>query len=288
MSDTSMSPQPGPPRRTPSPFLGEALGYLSGEGRRHTAAQLLEQLRARFRVAGRGKLADLVYEMAKACLRELPDFQVRTLLRAEPRAPEVISGEMSTMSDCLRSAGGAADLSALAQRRPEQDAALADARKCLDALASLEGASGRRQLALALAHVHAGEPARVEAVLRELLARAGEPPEVLRLAEVNLAFALLRQEKFADVVPLARAAQARDPQDPVPWFNLLAAQSELGDPAAFEASVRGLAALQARVRSPLVAAWAQHDLAMLAGVARLPGERAAALRRLFEPPEDDG
>ncbi|MBM3986026.1 MAG: hypothetical protein FJ296_10125, partial [Planctomycetes bacterium] len=132
MNDTSMGPQPDPPRRTPSPFLGEALGYLSGEGRRHTAAQLLEQLRARFGSAGRGKLADLVYEMAKACLRELPDFRVRTLLRAEPRAPEVISGEMSTMSDCLRSAGAAADLSALAQRRPEQDAVLADARKCLD------------------------------------------------------------------------------------------------------------------------------------------------------------
>ena len=288
MSETSMSPQPDPQRRTPSPFLGEALGYLAGEGRRHTAEQLLEQLRARFRVAGREKLADLVYEMAKACLRELPDFSVRTLLRAEPRAPEVISGELATLSDCLRSAGDGADLSALSRRRPEQDAALSDARKCLDALASLEGASGRRQLACALAHVHAGEPAQGEAVLRELLLRAHEAPEILRLAEVNLAFALLRQEKFAHVVPLARAAQARDPQDPVPWFNLLAAQSELGDPAAFEDSVRGLAALQARVRSPLVAAWAQHDLSMLAGIARLPAERVAALRRLFEPPEDDG
>lgn len=283
MNEVSMSRQPDPPARTP--VLGEALSWLAGEGRRHDAAALAAQLRARFRVAGRGKLADLLYEMAKACLRALPDFSVRTRLHAEPRAPEVISGELATMNECLRSTGAAAALPGVT-RRPEQDAALADARKCLDALHALEGASGRQQLALALVHVHAGEPRRAEELLRALLARAGEAPELRRLAEVNLAFALLRQERFAEVLPLARAACERAPDDPVPWFNLLAAQSELGDPEAFEQSVRGLAALQSRLRSPLVAAWAQHDLAMLAGTARLTPDRLAVLGRLFRGPEE--
>jgi hypothetical protein len=267
--------------RAPRPLLTEALAYLTGEGRQHTPEQLLARLQARFRAEGRGKLADLVYEMAKACLQALPDFSVRTLLQVEPRPPEVISGEVSTLSECLRSAGEDPDLSGVVRRRPEQDAALSDARKCLAALEQLEGRSGRRQLALALAHVHAGEAAQGEVALRELLARADQPPEILRLAEVNLAFALLRQRKFAEVVPLARAGQRHSPDDPVPWFNLLAAQSELADPAAFEESLRGLAALQSRVRSPLVGAWAGRDFEMLGRAAGLSGPRIAALLRLL-------
>jgi hypothetical protein len=263
------------------PLLRDALLYLTGEGREHTPDQLLQRLRASFRAAGREKLADLVYEMSKACLRALPDFSVRTLLQAEPRPPELIAGELGTMSECLSSAGEPADVSGLARRRPEPSAALVDARKCLAALESLEGRSGRGQLALALLHVHAGEPAAGEAVLRALLARPDEPLEIRRLAEVNLAFALLRQSKFADVVPLARAGQKRSPNDPVPWFNLLAAQSELSDPEAFEDSVRGLAALQSRVRSSLVSAWAGQDLAMLGRSAGLGEARIAALRRLL-------
>lgn len=283
MIEVPMSRQPDPPARTP--VLGEALSYLAGEGRRLGSAALLEQLRTRFRVAGHGKLADLLYEMAKACLRALPDFSVRTRLQAEPRAPEVISGELATMNECLRSTGAAASLPGVT-RRPEQAAALADARKCLAALRELEGDSGRCRLATALAHVHAGEAARAEELLRALLACGAEAPELLRLAEVNLAFALLRQERFAEVVPLARAGIERAPDDPVPWFNLLAAQSELGDPQAFEQSVRGLAALHARQRSPLVSAWARHDLAMLGSTARLDSDRLAALGRLFSGPEE--
>lgn len=276
MSDTSMSQNP-----MPRPLLHEALTYLTGEGRRDTPEQLLQRLHVSFRAAGREKLADLVYELAKACLRALPDFTVRTLLHAEPRPPQIISGEMSTMSECLRTAGDATDVSDIARRRPEQAAPLADARKCLAALESLEGLSGRQQLAAALAHVHAGEAAQGETLLRALLARPDEPSEIRRIAEVNLAFALLRQKKFADAVPVARAGQRRSPNDPVPWFNLLAAQSELSDPEAFEDSVRGLAALQSRVRSPLVEAWARHDLAMLGRSAGLAEARVAALRRLL-------
>ncbi len=260
-----------------APFLTEALGYLTGEGRRHDAATLLQQLHARFRSAGTGKLADLVYEMAKACLAALPDFSVRTRLLAEPRAPEVIAGELSTMASCLRGVAEAPDLSAVARRRPEADAALDDARKCLDVLQTLEGTSGRQQLARALFLIHDQRHAQAELVLRQLLARPGESGEIARLAEVNLAFALLRQARFADVVPVAEAAIARSEQDPVPWFNLLAALAELRDPARFERAVETFRARHARPASPLVAAWIANDLAMLAEVAGLPRTRIAAL-----------
>jgi hypothetical protein len=258
-------------------FLTEALGYLTGEGRRHSADALLKQLYARFRVAGHEKLADLVYEMVKACLSALPDFSVRTRLLVEPRRAEVIAGEVSTMADCLRGVAPPPDLSSLARGRPEADAALEDARKCLEILRLLEGTSGREQLALALWMIHVGRHAQAELQLRALLARPGEPEPIHRLAEVNLGFALLRQRRFAEVLPVAEAAIARTPQDPVPWFNLLAALSELGDTARFERAAETFRAQHARPASPLVAAWIANDLAMLAEVAGLNRTRIAAL-----------
>jgi hypothetical protein len=262
------------------PFLREALGYLTGEGRRHGAADLLEGLYARFRVAGREKLADLVYEMTKACLAALPDFSVRTLLHDEPRTPEVIAGEMTTMTECLSGVDGREDISSVARRRPEAQAALADAEKCLAVLARLEGESGRQQLALALGAVHARQPAVAEGVLRGLLSRGGEAPEILRIAEVNLAFALLRQGRYAEVLPLAHAALAKSPDDPVPWFNLLAACAELGDREGFEGGVAALRALHARHGSALIERWIARDLRMLGAVAGVPEARLAELADL--------
>ncbi|HTE05796.1 MAG TPA: hypothetical protein VK824_06340 [Planctomycetota bacterium] len=277
-----MSREPSPERPAP-PFLREALGYLTGEGRRHTAADLLEGLYARFRVAGREKLADLIYEMSKACLAALPDFSVRTLLHSEPRAPEVISGELGTLSDCLAGVDEPADLGAIARRRPDPPAALTDAEKCLAMLGRLEGDSGRQQLALALCAIHEGRAARAEGLLRELLARADERPEILRIAEVNLAFALLRQERHAEVLPLARAAIAKSPDDPVPWFNLLAASAELHDRPAFEEGLAALRALHARAGGTLITGWVQRDLTMLGRLAGLSDARIAELGTLPDP-----
>jgi len=279
MTEMDVNRKPPDDRRDP-PFLREALGYLTGEGRRQTATDLLDGLYARFRVAGREKLADLVYEMTKACLAALPDFSVRTLLHEEPRTPEVISGELTTMSECLAGVDEPPDLASIARRRPEATAALSDADKCLAMLARLEGDSGRQQLALALYAIHAGHSARAEGLLRELLARKHERPEILRIAEVNLAFALLRQGQYAEVVPLARAAVAKSPDDPVPWFNLLAAIAELHDRAGFEAGVASLRELHARTGSALIARWVERDLHMLGRLAGVPDIRLAELAAL--------
>jgi len=275
------------PRDTgPSGALNEALSWLTGEGRSHDPAALLVQLRERFAKAGHGKLADLVYEMVKACLAALPDFSVRTLLHDRPRPAEVISGEVRVMSETLAGVEEPADLTGLAQSCPEAAAALDDAAKCIDVLERLEGRSGRQQLAFALAAIHAGRAAGAEQTLRALIANGGESPEILRIAEVNLAFALLRQARYAEVVPLAMAAIERSPEDPVPWFNLLAARSELDDAAAFERDVESLRELYAQSGSALIRGWIENDLAMLGDLAGLGAERIAELGRLPDPPED--
>lgn len=273
MNDRPLDPALRPERR----FLPEALGYLSGEGRRHDAEQLLARLRERFRHEGRLKLADLLYEMAKACLTSLPDFSVRTLLREVPRAPEVIAGELSTLGECLASVDAPAELGRVARRRPEADAALADARKCLDALGALERDSGRRQLALALLAIHSGRPDDAEPLLRELLERAAESDEIRRIAEVNLAFSLVRQGRYQPALAVAESAREKSPDDPVPLFNLLAAAAELHDLARFEQGVERLRALYLRTRAPLILNWIEHDLPMLCRVAGVDGARAQRL-----------
>ncbi len=285
MTDMDSDPQPEAAGHEPR-LLKEALGYLTGEGRRQTAADLLGQLRARFREAGREKLSDLVYEMTKACFTVLPDMSVRTLLHTEPRAAELISGELSTMADCLAGVAPKPDLGDVVRRRPSPPAALTDARKCLAALQELEGLSGRQQLALALCHIHEGQPGRAEVVLRALLARPHEDAELLRIAEVNLGFAVLKQRRYAEALPLAEAAIAKAPDNPVPWFNLLAASAELKDQASFERGVSALQRLYARSGSPLIASWIERDLRMLAELLGAQPARIAELLTL--PPRSAG
>jgi hypothetical protein len=277
----------GAPRdANPPVLLNEVLSWLTGTGRDLDTTALLGQLRQRFAEAGHGKLADLVYEMVKACLAALPDFSVRTLLHTSPRAAEVISGEVRTMSESLRGVEKPSDLNGLAQSSPDARAALSDARKCIDVLERLEGSSGRHQLAYALLSIHAGDAASAERTLRALIEGGDESAEIARIAEVNLGFALLRQARFTDVLPLAEAAIARSPKDPVPWFNLLAARAELGDASAFERDVESLHALYAETGSDLIRSWVENDLAMLGGVAGLDVTRIAELERLPAPPED--
>lgn len=164
--------------------------------------------------------------------------------------------------------------------------ALADASKCIEVLARLEGNSGRQQLALALHTIHSGSAPRAEQILRSLIGQVGEQPEILRIAEVNLAFALLRLARYAEVVPLAEQAIERSPEDPVPWFNLLAARSELDDAEAFLNDVESLRALYLRHGSELIRGWIENDLGMLGKEAGLDAERIEEMCRLPAPPRE--
>lgn len=131
--------------------------------------------------------------------------------------------------------------------------ALADVSKCIEVLARLEGNSGRQQLALALHTIHSGSAPRAEQILRSLIGQVGEQPEILRIAEVNLAFALLRQARYAEAL--------------------------LGD-------VESLRALYLRHGSELIRGWIENDLGMLGKEAGLDAERIEEMCRLPAPPRE--
>jgi RNA polymerase sigma factor (sigma-70 family) len=175
----------------------------SKESTRHVQA-LMQRMLDLSAEAGRRKLADLIYEMAKACLVVAPGFTTRTLIAARPRRSEQVSGDMRQMASRLAGVAGAPDLDALAATRPEPGTAIDDAHACLAKLAEIEGPSGRQQVALALAHIHGGKPVAAEAVLRPLLERE-LPPPTRQNASRNLTLALLRQDRHADALAIAEA-----------------------------------------------------------------------------------
>ncbi len=245
-------------------LLPEALRLLTGEGRARSPQQLLDALHDRFRSAGREKLADLVYEMVRACLAAFPDYADRGYQEVPARAPEVISGELTTMNKGLAGLSAEEDLSAVRRTRPEADRALRDTETCLDVLRQLEGDTPRHALARALHLVHADEPSLAEPILRALLDQDGCPAATRWYVTVNLAFCLHRQHRSAEALPLARAAMDQRPEIPTPAFNLVSCAADVGDREAFEAGLRHLAAIRRRDPSPVIARWVDVECGELA------------------------
>jgi len=269
----------------PQRVLAEALRYLSGAGRQRSPAELLDDLHRRFRLAGQKTLADLVYEMLRACLAAFPDYAQRAYQEVRPRPPEVIGSELGTMNDCLQGVGARTDLGELARARPGASAALADTARCLALLARLEGRSGRQQLATALHHVHAGRPLEAEPILRALAAPTGPEPRLRWYATANLAFCLHRADRSEQAIPFAQAALAERPEIPTPWFNLLSCAAEAGQRALFERSLRRFGALYRKTREPLMRSWLAGERAVLARQTGLSPEAIDALAALDAPVE---
>jgi RNA polymerase sigma factor (sigma-70 family) len=226
--------------------------------------------------AGRRKLADLLYEMAKACLVEAPGFSSHTLIRLPPRRTDVVADDMRQLASRLKHVEPAVSLAPVMGTPPAPDSALADADACLAKLAALEGETGRQQVALALCHIHAGEPDRAEAVLRPLLER-DLPPTTRQNASRNLALALMRQQRFADALEASEAAADQWPDDPVRVMNVCFAAARLGKVERFDQNARLLISIQRQSPAPRVQAWIDDMLAPLAADA---GLSAAAWKEL--------
>ncbi|HTE05498.1 MAG TPA: sigma-70 family RNA polymerase sigma factor [Planctomycetota bacterium] len=234
----------------------------SKESTRHVQA-LMQRMLDLSAEAGRRKLADLIYEMAKACLVVAPGFTSRTLIAAVPRRSDQVGGDLRQMAHRLAGVVGAPDVDAVALTRPEPGTALQDAHACLEKLAEIEGTSGRQQVALGLAHIHGGKPGQAEAILRPLL----EQPLAARTrqnASRNLTLALLRQDRHADALAAAEAAGKEWPDDPVRVMNLCYASARLGDATRFARYAGDLGTLQLRNPSERVGAWLADELAALA------------------------
>jgi RNA polymerase sigma factor (sigma-70 family) len=225
---------------------------------------LMQRMLEQSVAAARSKLADLVYEMAKACLVQAPGFASRTLIRTEPRRSEVVADEVRRMADRLREADAPVDVGRVALTRPAPATALDDTRACLQRLEQIEGVSGRQQVAVALCHIQAGECAAGEVVLRRLLQRDDLPPVTRQNAARNLQLALLRQERFAEALAAADEHADEWPDDPARVLNTCFAAARLADRERFERATIHLCAIQRDAPTERVADWLASLLPELA------------------------
>ena len=225
---------------------------------------LMQRLIDQSIAAARLKLADLVYEMSKACLVTAPGFASRTLIRSAPRRSEVVADEVRRLAGRLRDADAPVELGRVPVTHPAPDTALDDARACLARLEQIEGRSGRQQVAVGLCHVHAGEPAAAEVVLRRVLQRDDVAPVTRQNAARNLQLALLRQERFTEALAAADEHADEWPDDPARLVNVCFASARLSDVARFESAARQLADVQSRAPSERVADWLSSLIPQLA------------------------
>ncbi|MHC5211295.1 MAG: hypothetical protein ACYTG2_11305 [Planctomycetota bacterium] len=127
----------------------DAVQFLAGgEAGPATADRTaIEQILSATARTGREKLADLLYELAKACLIVLPDLERRIERKAEPREAPVVAGELRTINSRLDSSRSGVSLDGVPTQTPEEARALAAADACLRILANVEGNTERQQLA---------------------------------------------------------------------------------------------------------------------------------------------
>ncbi len=260
---------------------------LGKEGTRNVKGLMESMLEASLHAA-RARLADLIYEMAKACLVAAPGFSSRTLVQDEPRRSDVVAGDLRQIAARLQRAGGDAvadpggpqaagvarpsgriDIEPVAARRPAPATALDDARACLGKLAELEGTSGRQQVALALCSIHGGQPAEAERVLLPLLDRE-LPPRTRQNVSRNYTLALLRQDRHAEALAHAEAVADEWPDDPVRVMNICFAAARLRDRARLDRHARLLLSIQRQSPRPRVQGWIDAELRQLASDAGCP------------------
>lgn len=261
---------------------------LGGRAGVKAVGGLMQRMLEQSVAAARAKLADLVYEMAKACLVQAPGFSDRMLVGAEPRRPGVVADEVRRLAARLDHADAPVDLGEIERTRPAPSTALDDARACLQHLERLEGRSGRQQVALALCHVHGGAPSAAEPLLRELLAREDLPPVTRRNAARNLQLALLRAERYADALAACDAHADEWPDDPARLMNTCFAAARLVDAPRFARAARELALLQRHAPEARVAAWLETLLPSLARDLGLPGDWTRELLDSIGPPDEAG
>ncbi len=201
----------------------------------------VERILARGVRQGDRKLADLVYEMAKACLVVVQDIDRRLHLATRPREAAVIErdvrGVAARLPARLREAA-----SALPRGKPEEDQALSAAESCVRILERVEGPSERQRLAKSVWLICAGRASEAEGVLRGMLGGGG----VLRNAHLarNLQWALIRQAKFDECVQIGERAVEAYPGDWQLAYNLTVACAWIGNREKFKNAARRLCGIQ--------------------------------------------
>lgn len=252
---------------------------LGGPAKTRSARILLARMLEVAVLQANQTLADLLYEMTKSCLAGQPSFQSQTLINAPPRHVKEVSHDLQCVETRLRSMPRGLKISGLGQQQPHEDPTLEDARRCLDALHTIEGPSGRQQVAVGLLAIHSGDPCRAEAIFRELKERV-LPMATRQNVSRNLAMSLLRQERYADALQIADEGEGEWPDDPVRVMNTAYATARLGDIPRFESTARHLAEIQRKSPSLQLASWIRGPLARLAQDLGFSPDRVETLTHL--------
>ena len=223
----------------------DAVQFLTGTSVIRPADTAVEQILTTTARAGREKLADLLYEMSKACLIVLPDLKLRIERKVEPRQVPVVSSELRSINVRLEMTDGSITLSDVPKQTPEEARALKVARNCLAILDNVEGASERQQLAWSQLLIFEGNPAEAERALRKLL-ETGVSAVNHQFALRNVLMALNQQRKYAESAEFAERALLEYPDDCALLYNLSVAVASLRDRERFRAVSSRFAGLAQR------------------------------------------
>jgi hypothetical protein len=220
----------------------DAVHYLSEPTGEQSPQSAVEHILTQSARAGREKLADLLYEMAKACLIVVPDFKRRVERRVEPRDAPVVSGELRSINSRLDDADAANDVTPLPQTTPEENRALSVARSCLTILENVEGESERGSLARSQLLMFEGNPSEAEELMDRLLATSVSSENRV-LAQRNKMLASIRQEHYREAIKYGESVRRDGNDDPAILFNLAVSNAWLRDVSGFELAATGVGTL---------------------------------------------
>ncbi len=221
---------------------GDAVSALSKQARGGAAGTTIEGILRIAAHSGTGKLADLAYELAKACLIRLPNLERRVRRVVEPREAKLVARELRAVNQRRGLVASPVGLTGVPEAAPAEADALRAATSCLKILEKVEGASPRQVLGMAQVHIFEKRPERAEALLRGLLAKPLSPA-MSSYARINLMLSLSYQKKYPDVVTIGRAALRDDGGNWEVLFNLAVAHACLKNAREFAAVSKRLAQL---------------------------------------------
>jgi len=192
---------------------------------------MIQQILERSAHAGRDKLGQLAYQMARTCLSKA-EFDAADAIRwiVEPRRIADLSGDMRSIEARTETE---LDRSELPLVDPSSGSAIESARACLDVLRKVEGESNRSRLLQAYLVQSDGDLADAERVFASVLEL---PCSVSWLADVqeNRQAMLLRLDRFNDVIDLGESLLHRSPGRLATHFNMATAKASLRDESGFD------------------------------------------------------
>lgn len=218
---------------------GNALKYLATDGEGGDVA-VVERVLSESARAGRQKLADLLYELAKACLVMHSQEAARHHQWVSPRSIESVVDKIGRLADRGIDASHTDSIRHLANGVERIDAAINAADNCLGLLRQVEGGSGRQTLGVAQARYQQGNYSEAISIYEGVLNQP-HPDEIRGMAQANLICMLNRQGEFESAAKIGANLIECPASSFMAGFNYAVALAYLGRAREFESVARQLA-----------------------------------------------